>query len=112
RSSWSRSCSRAARTAEPPRSNANENASPVEARSESEQAHELTRLQTAIAPHLVEQDRDGRGGGVSEPIDVRGHALGSDPEPLAHGIVDALVRLVRDEPVHVAHAHARCFAHR
>ena len=56
----------------------------------------------ARAHRLVESDRDRRGRGVPVAVDVDPATLRRDPEPLAHGVDDPLVGLVRNEPRDVA----------
>ena len=61
-------------------------------------------LQLSGARALVDEDRERAGARVAEAVDVHRHLLGRDAEVLADVLVDARVRLVREEPVDLVDA--------
>src|SRR3954469_11684484 len=82
-------------------------AAPGEAGAEAGAEDEVARLQTTVVGRLGEDERDRRGAGVPVAVDVHEGALRRDPEPIACGLDDTDVGLVRREPGDVVDAHAR-----
>src|SRR5439155_5256093 len=69
---------------------------PRHPRAERRRKDEVARLQQAPAPRAVQGDRDGRGRGVPNLLDVDQHLAGIESEALAERRQDARVRLVAD----------------
>jgi len=80
-------------------------AAPSGTRPQPDEADELARADAAALAAFVESDGDGRRGGVPVLLDVVVHAVVGQPQRLLHGLIDAQVRLVRDEQIDVAHRH-------
>src|SRR5688572_54932 len=83
------------------RSDAQNGRTPVETGPERQETNELVRPQPTITTHLVDQDRNGRCRSIAITGNVRRHLLGRDTEALAHRTIDAVIGLVRNEPVHL-----------
>src|SRR3954452_11535948 len=82
-------------------------AAPREARAEGAEQDAIAGMQAARLLHLGERDRDRGGRGVAVVLDAVHHALGRQPEPVAHRVQDAAVGLVVDEQIDVVELHAR-----
>src|SRR5215472_6071736 len=80
---------------------AKEYAADREARAHRREQHQAALLQPARTHRVVERERNRRGGGVSESVDVDEDFRRVDAELLACGLDDAAVRLVRHEEVDV-----------
>ena len=91
-------------------SHAKERAAPVDPRAERQKADERPFLHATRSDDLVVEDRNRRRRRVTDRRDVGRNFLVRHVERLAHGLVDALVGLVRDEQVDVLELHARAAA--
>src|SRR5690349_385429 len=86
------------------KSPADERRSPREAAAHRLQHDEVAVLDAAVADGVVERERNGRRGRVAVPADGRNDLLLADTELPGAGVDDALIGLMRHEPVDVVRA--------
>src|SRR5262249_16383933 len=95
--SWTGSSPRPRPSGRPARLPPNQRRSPREPGAESDQADEIVALDATALDRLVETERDGGRGGVAVLLDVVDDLLFRQVKGLLHELVDAQVRLVRDQ---------------
>src|ERR1051326_1034654 len=76
-------------------------AAPRHAAAEGGEQHKVAACELPLLNALVERDGNRGRRGVAVIGDVRVDDCGVNVEPRSHGLRDALVRLVRDEKLHV-----------
>src|SRR5712691_11530303 len=104
-------CRRASKTRAGPQDlRPHQRCAPVEARPQPDEADQVAGADAAALPALVEGDGDGGGGGVSLALDVVVDAVVGEAEDALDHLVDAQVRLVRDEQVDLRHLDALLLA--
>lgn len=78
---------------------ANEVTTPREPGAEREGKHEISLLQSPFSDGLRHANRDRGGGGVAVLLDIIEHLLRSESELRSYHLIDAEVRLMRDDEI-------------
>src|SRR5690606_8607164 len=88
-----------------PLSDADYSRTPMQTRTQREQAYQLTCSESPVPTHLVHQDWNRGSGRVAIHRDIAGHLFDRQTQPVSNQVVNAIIGLVANEPIYLVESH-------